>query len=101
MIISDLEFCYPVESQDNIGGGLRTRVNAQTFAAHGFGSAEADAVAFGDNTYTFSQTDTIVSNTDSYSLTESNAYAEAIAWDENSYSRSFYSSSSSFYIGFN
>jgi hypothetical protein len=79
MIISDLEFWFPIEYVNNIIGGASTRANAQTVASSGFSYAQSDANAVGDQTYTSTTTNTSIFNTAianvSYSYANGNAYA--------------------------
>ena len=83
MIISDLEFWFPVEYAKSIFGGVSTSANAQTVASSGFSYAQANAYAVGDQTYASTTTNANVFNTAIANISYSYANGDAYALDRN------------------
>jgi len=101
MIISDLEFWFPVEYANSIIGGASTSANAQTVASSGFSYGEAYAIANGDLTYASTTTNTSVFNTPVANVSYSYANGDAYALDRNNSSSTSSYTSISFWASTN
>ncbi|MEG4109420.1 hypothetical protein [Microcoleus sp. S13_C5] len=88
MIIDDLDYVEAVLGASKLVGAGYTRATgtANTFATYGFGSADADAFAIGENTSTLANTYTKVSVSPYIAFTEASATANSYARTENTYS---------------
>jgi hypothetical protein len=98
MIIDDLDYIEAVSGASKLVGAGYTRAiaSAQTFATYGFGYADANADAIGENTSTLTKTSTKVYVSPYMGFTESVATANSYARTDNSYSVSVNDSRSLF-----
>ena len=98
MIIDDLDYVEAVLGASKLVGAgyMRATGSANTFATYGFGSADANAFAIGENTSTLANTYTKVSVSPYMAFTEASATANSYARSENSYSVSLNDSISLF-----
>ncbi|MBE9184957.1 hypothetical protein IQ270_09590 [Microcoleus sp. LEGE 07076] len=88
MIIDDLNYVEAVLGASKlIGAGYTCATgSAHTFATYGFGSADANAFAIGENTSTLANTYIKVSVSRYMAFTEASATANSYARTGNSYS---------------
>ena len=98
MIIDDLDYVEAVSGASKLVGAGYTRAtgSAQTFATYGFGSADANAFAIGENTSTLVNTYTKVFVSPYFAFTEASATANSYSRTGNSYSVSLNDSRSLF-----
>ena len=98
MIIDDLDYVEAVLGASKLVGAGYTRAtgSAQTFATYGFGSADANAFAIGQNTSTEANAYTKVYVSPYMAFTEASATANSYARTDNSYSVSLNDSRSLF-----
>ncbi len=98
MIIDDLDYVEAVLGASKLVGAGYTSAtgSAHTFATYGFGSADANAFAIGENTSTLANTYTKVYVSPYMAFTEASATANSYARSENSYSVSLNDSRSLF-----
>lgn len=98
MIIDNLDYVEAVLGASKLVGAGSTIAtgSAHTFATYGFGSADANAVAIGENTSTLVNTYTKVYVRPYMAFTEASATANSYARTGNSYSVSLNHSRSLF-----
>ena len=98
MILDDLDYLQEILAASKLVGAGYTIAagSANTFATYGFGSADANAFAIGENTSTLANTYTKVYVSPYIAFTEASATANSYARTENSYSVSLNDSRSLF-----
>lgn len=88
MVINDLEYCETTHEY-RIIGGINTSTDIQSYLAPGYADITASAGAVGDNSNTFTKTDTIVDDRDLITVSKVEGIAFATAMDSNNFSRSY------------
>ena len=92
MIFYDLDYIETLSVTSNIVGAESASTNANTIAEYGFGYADANAVASGQQSSTITKTYTKVYVGPYYAITQAYATADAYARTDNSYYTSTYDS---------